>query len=154
MPLVFLLLLPMCARRMTTTATTTDLHADHTTTSTPAAPAPATNWAKEAVDRSPRHREWVNVKAGDRTVIGATVPKMQDLMTAAGKTYDIVTYEGAGHGFMRAGDAPPPPADADEKTKEAYAGNKKARDAAWVRWKDVLREVVSSCSLPSGPHPP
>ena len=27
-------------------------------------------------------------------------------MKAAGKTYEPVTYEGAGHGFMRAGDAP------------------------------------------------
>ena len=28
-------------------------------------------------------------------------------------------------------------AHADKKMKEAYAGNKKARDAAWVRWKGV-----------------
>jgi len=27
-------------------------------------------------------------------------------MKAAGKTYDIVTYDGAGHGFMRSGEAP------------------------------------------------
>src|SRR6185369_346913 len=73
--------------------------------------------------------------AGNDARIGATVPKTQELMKAAGKTYDVVTYEGAGHGFMRAGDAPPPPSDADQKTTEAYAGNKKARDAAWIRWK-------------------
>ena len=79
--------------------------------------------------------------AGNDARIGATVPKTQELMKAAGKTYDVVTYEGAGHGFMRAGDAPPPAADADEKTKEAYAGNKKARDAAWVRWKGVLAKL-------------
>ena len=77
--------------------------------------------------------------AGNDARIGATVPKTQELMKAAGKTYDVVTYEGAGHGFMRAGDAPPPPPDADEKTKEAYAGNKKARDAAWARWLVKLR---------------
>jgi len=76
--------------------------------------------------------------AGNDARIGATLPKTQELMKAAGKSYDIVTYEGAGHGFMRAGDAPPPPPDADDKTKEAYAGNRKARDAAWVRWKGVL----------------
>jgi len=77
--------------------------------------------------------------AGNDARIGATVPKTQELMAAAKKKYDVVTYEGSGHGFMRAGDAPPPPADADEKTREAYAGNRKARDAAWVRWKAVLK---------------
>jgi carboxymethylenebutenolidase len=79
--------------------------------------------------------------AGNDARVGATVPKTQELMKAAGKTYDVVTYEGAGHGFMRAGDAPPPSSDADEKTKEAYAGNNKARDAAWVRWKSVLEKL-------------
>jgi carboxymethylenebutenolidase len=79
--------------------------------------------------------------AGNDARIGATVPKTQELMKAAGKAYDVVTYEGAGHGFMRAGDAPPPPSDADEKTKEAYAGNKRARDAAWARWKGLLEKL-------------
>src|SRR5204862_4485105 len=45
--------------------------------------------------------------AGDDMRIGATVPKTQEMMKAAGKSYDVVTYPGAGHGFMRAGDAPP-----------------------------------------------
>ena len=79
--------------------------------------------------------------AGNDARIGATVPKTQELMKAAGKAYDVVTYEGAGHGFMRAGDAPPPAADADQKTKDAYAGNKKARDEAWARWKSVLAKL-------------
>jgi len=57
--------------------------------------------------------------AGNDARIGATVPKTQELMKAAGKTYDVVTYDGAGHGFMRAGDAP-----------TADAANKKARDDA------------------------
>jgi carboxymethylenebutenolidase len=38
-------------------------------------------------------------------------------MKAAGKTYEPVTYDGAGHGFMRAGEAP-----------DASDANKKARD--------------------------
>jgi carboxymethylenebutenolidase len=76
--------------------------------------------------------------AGNDARIGATVPKTQELMKAAGKTFEVVTYEGAGHGFMRAGDAPPPPADADQPTRDAYAGNKKARDAAWTRWESIL----------------
>ena len=79
--------------------------------------------------------------AGNDARIGATLPKTEELMKAAGKTYEPVTYEGAGHGFMRAGDAPPPPPDADQKTKDAYAGNKKARDAAWARWKGLLAKL-------------
>ena len=50
-------------------------------------------------------------------------------MTAAGKQYDSVSYEGAGHGFMRAGEAP-----------EASEGNKKARAEAWERWKGLLKK--------------
>jgi carboxymethylenebutenolidase len=79
--------------------------------------------------------------AGNDARIGATVPKTEELMKAAGKTYDVVTYENAGHGFMRAGDAPPPAADADQKTRDAYAGNKKARDEAWTRWKALLGKL-------------
>jgi len=48
-------------------------------------------------------------------------------MRAAGKTYDPVTYDGAGHGFMRAGEAP-----------DAKDADKKARADAWVRWKSLL----------------
>jgi len=79
--------------------------------------------------------------AGNDARIGATVPKTMELMTAAKKDYDIVTYEGSGHGFMRAGDAPPPPADAEQKVKDAYAGNKKARDDSWTRWKAILGKL-------------
>jgi len=79
--------------------------------------------------------------AGNDARIGATVPKTMELMTAAKKDYDIVTYEGSGHGFMRAGDAPPPPADAEQKVKDAYAGNKKARDDSWARWKAILGKL-------------
>jgi carboxymethylenebutenolidase len=79
--------------------------------------------------------------AGNDARVGATVPKTEELMKAASKSYEVVSYEGAGHGFMRAGDAPPPPADADQKAKDAYAGNKKARDAAWARWKERLAKL-------------
>ncbi len=44
--------------------------------------------------------------AGNDARIGATVPGTIQDMKAAGKTYDPVTYDGAGHGFMRAGEAP------------------------------------------------
>lgn len=79
--------------------------------------------------------------AGDDARIGATLPKTEELMKAAGKTFDPVTYEGAGHGFMRAGDAPPPAAGSDEATTKRYAANKKARDAAWERWKKLLAKL-------------
>ena len=79
--------------------------------------------------------------AGNDARVGATVPKTMEMMTAAKKTFDIVTYDGAGHGFMRAGDAPPPAAEADQKVKDAYAGNKKARDEAWTRWKALLKKL-------------
>lgn len=61
--------------------------------------------------------------------VNATIPISTDLMKRAGKTYDPVTYEGAGHGFMRAGEAP-----------DATEPNKKAREEAWKRWKDLLKK--------------
>lgn len=66
--------------------------------------------------------------AGNDARVDATIPQSAELMKKAGKTYEPVTYEGAGHGFMRAGEAP-----------DASAANKKARDEAWKRWKDVLK---------------
>ena len=68
--------------------------------------------------------------AGNDARVDATIPKTQEMMRAANKTYDVVTYEGAGHGFMRAGEAP-----------DASPENKKARDEAWVRWKKLLRKL-------------
>lgn len=65
--------------------------------------------------------------AGNDARIGATTPDAIANMKAAGKTYEPVTYEGAGHGFMRAGEAP-----------DASPGNKKARDDSWARWKSLL----------------
>jgi len=71
---------------------------------------------------------------GNDARVNATIPKSQELMKEAGKTYDPVTYEGAGHGFMRAGEDPT----ATDANKEA---NKKARDEAWVRWKSLLSKL-------------
>jgi carboxymethylenebutenolidase len=62
--------------------------------------------------------------------VTATVPQTEELMKKAGKVYEPVVYEGAGHGFMRAGEAP-----------NASPANKKARDEAWQRWKELLRKV-------------
>ncbi len=84
--------------------------------------------------------------------INATLPKTSEAMTELKKTFDPVTYENSGHGFMRAGDAPEPVApqatgnkEADDKAQADYQkalatwkGNKKARDDAWARWKKIL----------------
>jgi carboxymethylenebutenolidase len=61
--------------------------------------------------------------------IDATIPDTKVQMAAAGKTYEPVIYAGAGHGFMRAGEAP-----------DASPGNQKAREDAWKRWKALLAE--------------
>ena len=61
-------------------------------------------------------------------------PAITDLMKQAGKTYDPVTYEGAGHGFMREGEVP----DSKDANHEA---NVKAREEAWKRWKDSLKGI-------------
>ena len=68
--------------------------------------------------------------AGNDARVTATVPKATDQMKAAGKTYEPVTYDGAGHGFMRAGEAP-----------DANDANKKARDDAFKRWLDLLKKI-------------
>ena len=93
--------------------------------------------------------------AGNDARINATLPKTIESMTELQKTFDPVTYEGAGHGFMRAGDAPEPTAPTPKGEKEAddkaaadyqkaltaYKANKKARDDSWSRWKKILPSV-------------
>jgi carboxymethylenebutenolidase len=44
--------------------------------------------------------------AGNDARITATVPDTKEAMAAAGKKYESVIYDGAGHGFMRAGEDP------------------------------------------------
>jgi carboxymethylenebutenolidase len=79
--------------------------------------------------------------AGNDMRINGTLPATTDAMKELRKSFEPVIYEGAGHGFMRAGDAPPPAADADPKLKEEYPANKKARDEAWTRWKAILAKL-------------
>src|SRR6476646_10398829 len=59
--------------------------------------------------------------------IAAMIPDAITNMKAAGKSFEPVTYDGAGHGFMRAGEAP-----------DANDANKKARADSWERWKSLL----------------
>jgi len=62
--------------------------------------------------------------------INTTVPESTTLMKSVGKTYEPVTYAGGGHGFMRAGEDP-----------AGSAGNRKAREAAFERWKSILKKI-------------
>ena len=84
--------------------------------------------------------------AGNDARISAGVPQAAEAMKAAGKVYEHVIYDGAGHGFMRAGDAPPPadakedPADA-QKHQAMYEANVKARTAAWTRIREVMEKL-------------
>jgi len=85
--------------------------------------------------------------------IDATVAPTTDAMKELKKMYDPVTYAGAGHGFMRAGEpnSPPPAAaaaDADDAAKKKaadamtmYKANRKAHDDAWARWMSILAKL-------------
>src|SRR5450432_3024199 len=69
--------------------------------------------------------------AGKDARIGATLPDTTDAMKKAGKKFEPVTYEGAGHGFMRAGEDP----------GDTNPDNKKAREEAWKRWTELLKSM-------------
>ena len=62
--------------------------------------------------------------------ITSTVDGTRTGMKAAGKTYEPVIYDGAGHGFMRAGEAP-----------DASAPNAAARQAGFQRFIQLLGGV-------------
>ena len=66
--------------------------------------------------------------AGNDARIGATVPGTVTDMKELGKKYEPVTYDGAAHGFMRAGEQP-----------DATEANAKARKEAWVRAKEIFK---------------
>ena len=61
-----------------------------------------------------------------------TATNTQAQMKAAGKVYEPVVYEGAGHGFMRGG---------EKEFPNATEADKKAFDAAWARWKELLKKI-------------
>jgi carboxymethylenebutenolidase len=64
---------------------------------------------------------------GSDARIDATIPDTVSAMKAAKKIYEPVSYEGAGHAFMRRGESP-----------EATEPDRKARDDAWARWTTLL----------------
>jgi carboxymethylenebutenolidase len=59
--------------------------------------------------------------------VTSTVDKSTELMKKAGKKFEPVIYDKAGHGFMRSGEGP-----------DASAENKEARAKAWKRWRELL----------------
>jgi len=72
--------------------------------------------------------------AGNDARIGATVPDTTAAMKAAGKVYEPVTYDGAGHGFMRAGEDP----------TNTNPANKTAREQGFARLVKLLHEMKSA----------
>ena len=62
--------------------------------------------------------------------ISGDVPKVKGKMKALGKDFQPVTYIGAGHGFMRAGEA-----------VDAKPADRKAREDAWGRLKELLSQL-------------
>ncbi|HUR27683.1 MAG TPA: dienelactone hydrolase family protein, partial [Planctomycetota bacterium] len=59
--------------------------------------------------------------------ITSTVAATAETAKKLGKSFEPVIYEGAGHGFMRSGEAP-----------DASEANRRAREAAWIRLKKIL----------------
>ena len=59
--------------------------------------------------------------------VNATIPEIEKLMKANGKTYEPIVYTGGGHGFMRSGIQP-----------DATEGNAKARAEGWKRVMKIL----------------
>jgi len=80
---------------------------------------------------------------GNDARIGATVPATTEAMKAAGKKYEPVTYDGAGHGFMRAGEDP----------ANTVPGNKAAREQGFDRLVKLLHEMKSApMAMNGGPN--
>ena len=69
--------------------------------------------------------------AGNDARVGATVPATVAAMKAAAKKYEPVTYDGAGHGFMRAGEDP----------ANTVPGNKTAREQGFARLVKLLHAM-------------
>lgn len=82
--------------------------------------------------------------AGNDARIGATVPDTTAAMKAAGKFYEPISYDGAGHGFMRAGEDP----------TNTNPANKTAREQGFARLVKLLHAMKSAqTSSVSQPRP-
>ena len=76
--------------------------------------------------------------AGNDARIGATLPATIAAMKAAGKRFEPVTYDGAGHGFMRAGVDP----------TNTNPANKTAREQGFTRLVSLLKDMKTA-SIPT-----
>jgi carboxymethylenebutenolidase len=80
--------------------------------------------------------------AGNDARIGATIPDTVAAMKAADKTYEPVSYDGAGHGFMRAGEDP----------TNTVPGNKTAREQGFARLVALLNGLKSAPTAANKTH--
>jgi len=71
---------------------------------------------------------------GNDARVTSTVEPTKEKMKAAGKAYEPVVYEGAGHGFMRGGEDP-------TSTSQTHAADTKAREEAWKRMKELMAKL-------------
>jgi len=72
---------------------------------------------------------------GNDSRVTSTVPDTEETMETAGKLFEAVVYEGAGHGFMRSGEA-----------NNASDADKNGRAAAWERWLNVIETNTQGTS--------
>lgn len=68
---------------------------------------------------------------GNDARVDATIPETTRAMKAADKKYDPVIYDGAGHGFMRAGEDP----------GDTNPANKTAREEGFARLVKLLKKL-------------
>jgi carboxymethylenebutenolidase len=66
---------------------------------------------------------------GNDARVNATIPKTEELMRAANKSFEPVIYKDAGHAFLRSGEM-----------ADGSAENKKAAAEAWKRWLALLAQ--------------
>ena len=78
--------------------------------------------------------------------ITATVEKTEAEMKQAGKQYDVKIYDGAGHGFMRAGEPEAP-------KMRMFEANVRARKQSWERAQGNPRQTLRLFRQLSGPRP-
>ena len=88
--------------------------------------------------------------AGNDARIDATIPATMEEMKAANKKFEPITYDGAGHGFMRAGEDP-------TATGPMVEANKKARTEAFTRLTTLLKQIdtapANKAALSTLAHP-
>ncbi len=68
---------------------------------------------------------------GNDQRVNATIPTTAELMKARGLTFEKTIYEGAGHAFMRSGEA-----------EDASEANRRAVDEAGERWLALLAQLA------------